>query len=88
MTPNGQPPGQDPNSVNVLLLSEKLKELIAEAVTAGIHPASVMGVLAYHQSAMASHFQSAFVSAQPVRGIVAPPPGFKLPPTPPPGGGN
>ncbi len=72
----------DPDEANVRILSEKFATLIRECLEArALHPAAIIGVLAYHTGALSASTQTAFMThAKPVPTIVTPPAGFKLPP--------
>ena len=75
-----QEPGPDPTAVNVLVFSEKIASAIKEVLSArALHPATVMGVLAYHSLALASLSQRDMMAPPKSSLIVTPPPGFKLP---------
>jgi hypothetical protein len=75
----------DPESNNVRIFSTKIAEAIREVLgSQALHPASVMGVLAYHQSALGSTYQSLLMPAPSAPPIILTPPGFKVPLPPPP----
>jgi hypothetical protein len=69
-------PGPEDQVRNVHVFSNEIAQAIREAINV-VHPAAIVGVLAYHQQAVASSTHGAFLPPVGPNLIHMPPAGFK-----------